>query len=385
MRICIDIDGVVCRLRKAGQTYAELEPIPGAVERLRSLKAAGHYLIFFTARHMKTCEGNVGMVIARQGKTLLDWLARHDVAYDEIHFGKPHADVYIDDNAFRFESWDKVNADGSNLPLSTEKKLAAAGRAGEAGGHFSRRGRGMNIVIPMAGRGSRFADVGYRLPKPMIPVLGRPMYSWAVDSMPLSAATRLIFVCLAEHLAEVGLEADIQSRYGTLNPVVISLDHVTDGQACTVLLARRWIDNADPLIIFNADTWCRTNLARTLPAMPASVAGILGVFRAPGDRWSFARTNAEGRVVETAEKKRISDLACTGLYHFSRGGDYCRHADAMIAANDRTRNEFYVAPIYNRMIADGLDIRVDVAEEAAALGTPEDLASFLSEHGPRLG
>jgi capsule biosynthesis phosphatase len=125
MRICIDLDGVICRLREPGQQYHELEPVPGAIEKLRALKAAGHYIIICTARHMKTCEGNVGMVVARLGSVTLDWLKRHGVEYDEIHFGKPHAQIYIDDNAVRFQSWDAIAGDGSTLPCSTEQEKAA--------------------------------------------------------------------------------------------------------------------------------------------------------------------------------------------------------------------------------------------------------------------
>ena len=125
MRICIDLDGVICRLREPGQNYADVEPVPGAVEKLRQLKAAGHYIILCTARHMKTCEGNVGQVVARQGAVTLDWLKRHGIEYDEIHFGKPHAQVYIDDNALRFESWSSIAGDGSNLPASAEQRKAA--------------------------------------------------------------------------------------------------------------------------------------------------------------------------------------------------------------------------------------------------------------------
>jgi capsule biosynthesis phosphatase len=124
MRICIDLDGVVCQLRRPGQQYAELEPVPGAVEKLRALRAAGHYVILCTARHMKTCGGNVGQVVARQGAVTLNWLARHGIEYDEIHFGKPHADVYIDDNAVHFVSWEAIDGDGSTLPISAEKRLA---------------------------------------------------------------------------------------------------------------------------------------------------------------------------------------------------------------------------------------------------------------------
>ncbi|MGA2585268.1 MAG: capsular biosynthesis protein [Tepidisphaeraceae bacterium] len=130
MRICIDLDGVVCELRRPGQQYADLNPIAGAVEKLRALRSAGHYIILYTARHMKTCDGNVGKVIARQGKVTMDWLQRLDVPYDELHFGKPHADIYLDDNAVRFESWDHILGDGSNLPSSKESSINAEGERG---------------------------------------------------------------------------------------------------------------------------------------------------------------------------------------------------------------------------------------------------------------
>jgi capsule biosynthesis phosphatase len=125
MKICIDVDGVLCELRQPEQAYAEVQPLPGAVEKMKSLKQAGHYLILCTARHMATCNSNVGLVVARQGKTLLDWLAKNEIPYDEIWFGKPHADVYLDDNAHRFTNWQEISADGGNLPLSREKSRHA--------------------------------------------------------------------------------------------------------------------------------------------------------------------------------------------------------------------------------------------------------------------
>ena len=135
MRICIDLDGVICELRRPGQSYGELKPIPGAVEKLRTLRQAGHYIIIATARHMKTCGGNVGQVIARQGQITLEWLSKYAVEYDEIHFGKPHAQVYIDDNAFTFRSWDQIAGDGSSLPSSREDLLR---HLPEEGGQNSR-------------------------------------------------------------------------------------------------------------------------------------------------------------------------------------------------------------------------------------------------------
>lgn len=121
--ICIDLDGVVAGFKAPGQTYADVLPVPGAVEKVCSLKASGHRIILYTARHMNTCQGNVGMVIARVGEITLEWLRRHGIPYDEIYFGKPWADIYIDDNALRFHSWDQIAADGSNLPASHESQV----------------------------------------------------------------------------------------------------------------------------------------------------------------------------------------------------------------------------------------------------------------------
>lgn len=123
MKICIDLDGVICRLKKEGETYDMLLPVEGAPESLKELKAAGHYIIINTARHMKTCQGNLGMVTARISLITLNWLEKYEIPYDEIYFGKPHADVYIDDNAYRFNSWQEISSDGDNLPVSKEKQL----------------------------------------------------------------------------------------------------------------------------------------------------------------------------------------------------------------------------------------------------------------------
>lgn len=234
----------------------------------------------------------------------------------------------------------------------------------------------MNVVMPMAGHGSRFRKIGVQAPKPLIDVRGKPMYAWAMDSLPMQLVSRLIFICQREHLDDLGLREDIERRYPDHDVVIIAIDTVTDGQACTVLLAREHIDNDEPLLIYNADTFCRTRMAQTLPALEAGVSGVLSVFRADGDKWSFARVDDSGRVVETAEKRRISDWATTGMYYFARGRDFVREADAMVAADERESGEFYVAPVYNRLINAGMDVRIDEADEVWVLGTPEDLAHF---------
>lgn len=248
----------------------------------------------------------------------------------------------------------------------------------------------MNVVIPMAGRGSRFADAGIDTPKPLIDVLGRPMYAWATESLPLGLASRLVFVCLREHLdaRPVGgrtLAEDMHERFGHVELHIVALDDVTDGQVCTVLAADSLIDRDEPLLVYNADTWCRTDLARTLPMTPPDVDGIIGVFEAAGDHWSFARIDETGRVVETAEKRRISPWATTGLYWFASGSRFVAEGRAMVAADDRTRGEFFVAPLYGRMIDAGAHIRADVALEVAAMGTPSELAEFERQMRDRPG
>jgi UDP-N-acetylglucosamine diphosphorylase / glucose-1-phosphate thymidylyltransferase / UDP-N-acetylgalactosamine diphosphorylase / glucosamine-1-phosphate N-acetyltransferase / galactosamine-1-phosphate N-acetyltransferase len=241
----------------------------------------------------------------------------------------------------------------------------------------------MNIVLPMAGRGSRFASTGVTTPKPLIDVRGKPMYAWAMASLPLALADRIIFICLAEHLQDPAIANDIRARYPSHDVEIIALNHVTRGQAGTVLAAKQWIDSDEGLVIFNADTYVVSGFERQVAHLPPTVAGVFGVFEAPGEQWSFARTDDAGRVLETAEKRRIGRWASTGLYHFTRGADFVRHTEAMIADDDRQRGEFYVAPVYNRLIAQGAEIVIDVADAVWDLGTPENLAVFEANYqGP---
>lgn len=108
MRIVIDLDGTICELKEPEQKYDSVKALPGAAERIRDLRSAGHYIIIYTARNMATCEGNVGRVLKNVGKITLDWLAEHNIEYDEIVFGKPNGDIYIDDRAIRFDHWGHI-------------------------------------------------------------------------------------------------------------------------------------------------------------------------------------------------------------------------------------------------------------------------------------
>ena len=238
----------------------------------------------------------------------------------------------------------------------------------------------MNIVIPMAGRGSRFRDVGWSVPKPLIKVLGEPLYAWALKGLPLEQARRIILIPPDEVAHDVAFREDVRNRFGEHDIEIVPVAEVPEGQACTVLLARAFIDSDERLLIFNADTYQRSSGLSAL-IDDSSVDGVLSAFRAPGEQWSFVKVNDAGRVVETAEKRCISEWASTGMYYFRRGADYVAAADAMIANDERTRGEFYVAPLYNRLIAAGAHIAMDAVDEVQVLGTPEDVDAFLRSRG----
>jgi len=239
----------------------------------------------------------------------------------------------------------------------------------------------MNIVIPMAGNGRRFVQAGWQQPKWAIPAHGKTLLQWSVDSLPLELATRLVFVALREHATQHGLEPWLQRLYGQRVDVRLHLlDAVTRGQAETVLLAQDQVDQRQPLAIFNIDTAFHSP---TLAAALSDTAsdGVLGAFRSTEPRFSFARLQ-DGRVAETAEKTAISDCALTGLYHFRVADDFFRTAERRIKARQLDGGEFYIAPMYNDLIAEGRHFTVDHAASHHILGTPEELQQFISRSHP---
>lgn len=109
LRICIDLDGTICTIKKANETYSDVKVMPGAKEFIKNLRKNGHTVIINTARNMQTQGHNVGKVMKNIGLITLEWLEKNEIEYDEIYFGKPNADITIDDRVIRFESWDKIN------------------------------------------------------------------------------------------------------------------------------------------------------------------------------------------------------------------------------------------------------------------------------------
>ncbi len=238
----------------------------------------------------------------------------------------------------------------------------------------------LNIVLPIAGRGSRFAAAGCVEPKPLIPVRGKPMIELVVDNLRPARAHRMIFVALREHLAQWGIGAVLERIAPGCR--IIPVDAVTDGAACTVLLASRMIDGDDPLMIANTDQFVAADIDDYLAASDEpGCDGLIMTFRASDPKWSYVRKDHEGRIVEVVEKKVVSGEATVGIYNFRRGRDFVRAANHMIAKNLRVNGEFYVAPAYNQLIAEGAVLRTfEIEREGVGmhgLGTPEDLQRFV--------
>lgn len=241
---------------------------------------------------------------------------------------------------------------------------------------------GPALLITMAGRGERFARAGHALPKYMLEAGGATLFELSLSGLPLAFFSRLVFVALGAHEEDFGVSAFVRKKTAALGapvaPELVLLDGPTGGQAQTALAARGALDPEADLAIYNIDTYFRSaTLARTLADPAARADGVIGAFRLGrrDEKWSFARLGPDGFAAETAEKKQISDLALTGFYHFSRAGDFLEAASAAVAAGEKERGEFYVAPLYNRLIAAGRRFVVDTASRIVPLGTPEDLAA----------
>ena len=235
----------------------------------------------------------------------------------------------------------------------------------------------MIVVLPMAGRGSRFEGSGYLRPKPLILVNGIPMFIKSLESIRGMCYSKLIVVALKEHEEMFNIGGYL-SRYGISNIVLLLLDQVTEGQLCTVLAAKEWIDTEEDLLIMGSDTIVKSNMYRDIVQKIPICQGIISVADMPGDRWSFALTDTQGKVLRVAEKQRISSYAGTGMYHFTNGRHFVRHSEQMMRNNETTRGEYYVMPLYQRMIDNGEYITISKATAMWDMGTPDALNKYLN-------
>lgn len=355
MRIVIDIDGTICELKKENQSYSNLRVNYLAVEKIKELKSRGHYIILQTARHMKTCGGNLGRVNAKVGLETLKWLENAGIPYDEIFFGKPYGDIYIDDLNHKFTSWESINSGDYDDNL-------------------------INILIPMAGKGSRFQEAGYTLPKPLIEVKGKTMIEWAMQSFSFlkkyGVKHRLIFVVQEAHEEKFKIKKNLRNLFGK-EIVVITINKYTRGQAETCLYAKKYINNYCKLIIHNCDTYSISNIEDYIEK---GYDGIIPCFKTQDKKYSFARDDEYGFVDKVAEKDVISDRGSVGMYYFRRGSDFVSTAESMLDRNAIEKSEFYVAPCYNELIKSGKRIKSILVKKNWIMGTPEELEIFAKKY-----
>lgn len=232
----------------------------------------------------------------------------------------------------------------------------------------------MNVLIPMAGEGSRFAKAGYSFPKPIIDVLGQPMIKWVVDSLNIDA--NFIFLAREEHIEKYNLVSML--RLIAPNCSVLAVKERTDGAARTALLAKELINNDNPLLIANSDQFIEWDSMEFFYKMQETGAdgGIL-TFENTHPKWSYCKVDNAGLIKEVAEKKVISNCASVGIYFYKRGADFVKYAERMIDKNIRVNGEFYVCPAYNEYIQDGKTILPYKINKMHGLGTPEDLEYFI--------
>jgi HAD superfamily hydrolase (TIGR01509 family) len=236
------------------------------------------------------------------------------------------------------------------------------------------QGDRMNILIPMAGAGARFQAAGYSFPKPLIDVNGKPMIQTVVENLNIDG--QFIFVVQKSHRQKYNLD----SMLNLIAPgcKIVETDGVTEGAACTTLLASEYIDNDQPLLMANSDQYLDWNSNEFMYKMQEQNAdGGIITFTATHPKWSFVKLDDMGNVTEVAEKNPISNIATVGVYYWAKGSDYVKYANQMINQNFRVNNEFYVCPVYSQAIEDGLKIRTYHIDRMWGLGTPEDLNTFI--------
>jgi dTDP-glucose pyrophosphorylase len=241
----------------------------------------------------------------------------------------------------------------------------------------------INILIPIAGKAQRFIDANYTAPKPLIMVDDRHMIDWALDSIDHDNCN-LIFAVRKDHIQTYSIDKILKEKYGEGVHIVV-IDQITEGTLCTCLLAKDIINwDTDPLVIYTPDVCFEPKFD---PHFVASTGtdGFILTFKANSPAHSYALTDDQGVVSKTVEKEVISSNAAVGIYYFKRGSDFVKYAEEMVDRDIRTNNEFYICPIYNFLIRDGLKVTSSNVDKMHVLGTPDDLSFFTSNTLKRFG
>jgi len=302
--------------------------------------------------------------------TACNALPKNTVIFEDSHIGRQGA---LDSGSHLVPIENRYDLNQSKidkvLKIFSSKKVT----------HIPWKSEKMNVLIPMAGAGSRFSSAGYTFPKPLIEVNGKPMIQVVIENLNIDA--NYTFVVRKEHYEKYSLQYLLTLIAPGCN--IVQVDGLTEGSACTTLLAKEYIDNEHPLLLANSDQFMEWNSNECLYAFNADGidAGIL-TFKATHPKWSYAKVGPDGFVSEVAEKKPISNDATVGVYFWKKGSDYVKYAEQMIGKDIRTNNEFYICPAFNEAILDNKKVRVKEIERMWGIGTPEDLNYFLEHYNP---
>jgi HAD superfamily hydrolase (TIGR01509 family) len=297
---------------------------------------------------------------------------KETVIVEDSHIGRKAA---LESGAYLFAVKDSENVDFSNI-INFIKSID--GKPVNPKWH----GGNMKILIPMAGAGSRFITAGFTFPKPLVAVKNmndKPMIQVIAENLNIEAEH--IYLVRTEHCKKYNL----QQMLTVISPKcqIITVDQLTEGAACTTLLAKTLINNDQPLLIANSDQFVEWDSNEFMYSMENDqVDGGILTFTNSHPKWSYVRLDDNGFVAEVREKEVISNEATVGIYYWKRGSDYVRYAEQMIAKGIRVNNEFYVAPVYNEAIADKKKIKIFHVEKMWGLGTPEDLTYFQDKYKP---
>lgn len=367
------------------QLLDRLPACPALHELMISLRQAGHRLAVCSNSIRDTCY----IVLSNLG--VFPYLSLV-LSNDDVVNPKPHPSIYwkamsmlnshpdrtliVEDSPAGLEaahhSGAKVLQIQNSKDLSLRKIQAAIGQSPAPSARWRQP---MNIVIPMGGAGRRFAEKGYSFPKPLIEIEGKPMIQLVLENLRLDG--RYIFIVDPPTLKNYNLE----TMLNILAPgcVVIPEEGQRQGAAYATLLAEQYIDNDQPLIIANCDQLVEWNpLQFMYKAQEQGVDGSILTFESVHPKWSYAKTNEFGIVTEVAEKNPISNQANVGIFLWRRGKDYVRCLKKMVDKNVRVNGEFYVCPVFNEGIEEGLKFSTYRVDKMCGIGDPESLEEYLN-------
>ena len=370
------------------QMISELKPIRHIVNLFEYLKDRGY---------------KIGVCTNSVRRTVLTALAKTDLmeyvdivlSNEDVKNSKPHPEMYwkamsmmdmLPENTLIVEDSPKgllsaIRSNANYMRVESPDDVTIANVTAQLKGKPVKKvwnsNDKLNIIIPMAGAGSRFAAAGYTFPKPLIDVNNKPMIHHVVDNIGIEA--NYIYVVQKAHREYFNL--DTLLNLITPDCKIVEVDGLTEGSAVTSLMAKEHIDNDNPLFFANSDqhvVWDPMDFMYEMQETKSD--GGIVTFKATHPKWSFAKADENNFVTEVAEKNPISDNATVGFYYWKHGSDYVKYAEQMIEKNIRTNNEFYICPVFNEAIGDNKKIKMYQADEMWGLGTPEDLQHFLNNY-----